>query len=88
MGSAFELLQDRVELQAAQRELALMARQKLVDLVLHGCVAAMVGLLNLYLDKGLGYTWKKASAVAARAEGHGASCAWSTWQWVLTFTCT
>ena len=88
MGSASELLRDHIELQAAQRELALMARQKPVDLVLHGRVAAMVGFLNLCLDKSLGYTWKKASEVAARTEGRGTSRAWSTRQWVSTFART
>ena len=88
MGSASELLRDHIELQAAQRELALMARQKPVDLVLHGHVAAMVGFLNLCLDKSLGYTWKKASEVAARTEGRGTSRARSTRQWVSTFACT
>jgi hypothetical protein len=85
MDSIPKLLQNSTELQAAQRELSLITRQTTADVVLHGRIEAMVRLLNLYLDKTLGYTWKRVSEVAARSEGHRASCARSTRRWVLTF---
>jgi hypothetical protein len=56
-----------------QEELAVKARLGGLDSVLCGCVVAMIGLLNLFLDEKLGYTWKKASEVIARLKGHGTS---------------
>ena len=53
------------------RELSLMAQQKSLDAVLHSHVVAMVGLLNLYLDGTLGYSWRRALEIAAKSEGHG-----------------
>ena len=49
--------------------LTLEARAGGLDSVLGGRVAAMTRLLNLYLDKSLGYTWIKASEVIAKSEG-------------------
>ena len=86
--SASKLLRDHEGLRAIQRELSLMARQKIVDAVLHGRVVAMVGLLNLYLDPSLGYTWTRASEVTAKLEGRGKSRARSTRRWVLEFART
>ena len=40
--SASKLLRDHEGLRAIQKELSLVARQKIVDAVLHGCVVAMV----------------------------------------------
>jgi hypothetical protein len=34
---------------------------------------AMVGLLNLFLDEDLGYTWRQASLVAAKSQSQGKS---------------
>ena len=68
-----------------QRELSHMARQNNLDTVLHGRIMAMVGLLNLYLDDTLGYTWMRASEVAAKLEGRGTSHARTTRHWVLNF---
>jgi hypothetical protein len=45
----------------------------------------MTRLLNLYLDRSLGYAWIKASEVIAKSEGHGKTCAWSIRQWVMNF---
>ena len=62
-----------------------MAQQNNLDTVLHGRIMAMVGLLNLYLDNTLGYTWTRASEVAAKLEGRGTSRARTTRHWVLNF---
>ena len=59
------------------------------DLILCGRIQAMVGLLNLFLDEDLGYTWRKASLVAAKSQSQGKSqgvaCARSIRCWVLDF---
>ena len=31
----------------------------------------MVGVLNLYLDSGLGYSWRNASLIVVKARGQG-----------------
>ena len=56
-----------------------------LDTVLCGCVDIMIQLLNLFLDKALGYTWRKASKVVAKAEGCGKTHARSIQQWVVKF---
>ena len=45
-------------------------RQKALDPTHLGQVTAMIRLLNLFLDKGLGYTWIWALKVAVKLEGH------------------
>jgi hypothetical protein len=74
---AANLLQDHARLQRAHRELTQKARTGCLDPVLGARIMAMKMLLNLYLDKNLGYTWIKASSVVAKSEGHGTTCAWS-----------
>ena len=83
-----ELLRNRPELQRVQGELSLKARGKGLDPVLRSRVVAMVGLLNLFLGGSLACTWKKASEVIAKSEGHGTSRAWSIRQWVVNFVRT
>ena len=88
INSALDHLRDRAGLQVAQRELSLMARQKILDNVLQGRVVAMVSLLNLYLDDTLHYTWRRASEVASRSEGHGTNRARTVRRWVMNFVRT
>ena len=45
----------------------------------------MVGVLNLFLDPDLPYTWRKASMIVAKAQGHGSTRARSIRTWVLEF---
>ena len=83
--NAVDLLQDHMGLQEAHKELILRARAGGLDPVLSGHVEAMKQLLNLYLDKELGYTWIKASQVVAKSEGRGTTCAQSIQSWVIKF---
>ena len=45
----------------------------------------MIGVLNLFLDSELLYTWREASMVIAKAQGHGSTHACSIRTWVLNF---
>ena len=45
----------------------------------------MVGVLNLFLDPGLLYTWREASMIVAKAQGHGSNHACSIRVWILDF---
>jgi hypothetical protein len=68
MGNAVDFLWDCTGLQRAHWELAAKTRLGDLDGVLWDCVAAMLRLLNLFLDESLGYTWKKASEVVMGTE--------------------
>ena len=86
---ALEYLQDCAGLLAAQDQLVALLDGKKLDLILRGRIQAMVGLLNLFLDEDLGYTWRKASLVAAKSQSQGKSQgvarARSIRRWVLDF---
>ena len=88
MDNALELLQDRARLQAVQKELLIIARHKTLDAVLRGRVVAMVTVLNLYLEESLGYSWRRASEIAAKSERRGTNRARSVRGWVLKFVRT
>ncbi|KAI0070203.1 hypothetical protein K474DRAFT_1609121 [Panus rudis PR-1116 ss-1] len=45
----------------------------------------MVGVLNLYLDPELSYTWRNASIIVSKAQGHGVKHARNLRQWILNF---
>ena len=45
----------------------------------------MIGVLNLFLDPKLRYTWREASIIVAKAQGHGPTRARSIRSWVLDF---
>ena len=82
MDSTVDLLRDCAGLQGVQGELVLKARLGGLDTVLCGCVDIMIQFLNLFLNKALGYTWRK---VVAKAEGCGKTHTWSIQQWVVKF---
>ena len=56
-------------MQSVQTDLAARARLGDLDAVLRGCIAAMLVLLNLFLDESLSFTWKESSEVVAKSEG-------------------
>jgi hypothetical protein len=50
-------------------------------------MTAMIAVLNLFLDLELSYTWREASMVVAKAQGHGSTHVHSVRTWVLDFVC-
>jgi hypothetical protein len=46
---------------------------------------SMVGTLNLFLDPKLNYTWRTASLVSSKAQGHGTNRARHIRGWILKF---
>jgi hypothetical protein len=56
-----------------------------LDIVFRAHISAMIGVLNLFLDPELSYTWREASMVVAKAQGHGSTRARSIRTWVLDF---
>ena len=45
----------------------------------------MVGILNLFLDPVLQYSWRVVSIIVTKAQGHGSTHTGSIWTWVLDF---
>lgn len=48
-------------------------------------MTGMVGVLNLYLDPELSYTWREASLVTAKSQGHGICHARNLRTWIHQF---
>ena len=71
MASVVDFLRDRARVQSVQTDLAARARLGDLDAVLRGRIAAMLALLNLFLDKSLSFTWKESSEVVAKSERRG-----------------
>jgi hypothetical protein len=78
-------LRDRVALHAAREELTVIAEDKKRDHILRSRIRDMVGLLNLFLDEDLRYTWRKASLVIAKSHSHNVARARLMRHWVLHF---
>jgi hypothetical protein len=45
----------------------------------------MAGVLTLYLDPEVSYTWKESSLMVAKLQGHGPSYAEELWRWIHQF---
>jgi hypothetical protein len=70
--SALDLLRNHAALLRAQK--SLQRQDRSLDVVFQARILAMIGVLNLFLDLGLSYTWREASMIVAKAQGHGANC--------------
>jgi hypothetical protein len=78
-------LRDQQALCTAREELTVIAQDKKVNNILRGRVRAILGLINLFLDEELGYTWRKASLVVAKSQSHSVARARSIQLWALSF---
>ena len=84
--SVLDLLHDHAMLSRARETLQNKQNQaKSLDVIFKARIAAMIGVLNLFLDPGLSYTWREASMIVAKAQGHGSTRARSLRAWVLDF---
>jgi len=48
-------------------------------------IAAMIGVLNVYTDENMGYSWKRASEVVAKMQGSGTNHARHIRKWAMGF---
>jgi len=64
-------IMDFPKLSQALGKLVLSSKDKHLDVVLRSRITAMVGTLNLYLDPEASYTWRQASLVTSKVQGHG-----------------
>ncbi len=75
--NAMDLLRNCIALQTALEELVGIARGKKTEDFVHSCIQAMTVLLNLFLDKDMSITWRKASVIIAKTQGHGKTHVWT-----------
>lgn len=69
-------------LQKAAAELKIQSKDPKLGIVFRARLTAMTATLNLYLDSKLSYTWRQASAVAARSQGNSPSHARTIREWL------
>ena len=82
---ALDVWNDWDRLQRASVTLSAMSRNTNFDAVLRAHLTGMVGVLNIYLDPDLQYTWRKASVMVSKVEGKGVNHARMLRQWILKF---
>ena len=82
---ALDVWNDWDRLQRASVTLSAMSRNTNFDAVLCAHLTGMVGVLNIYLDPDLQYTWRKASVMVSKVEGKGVNHARMLRQWILKF---
>lgn len=58
------------------------SKDKKLDVLFRARLTGMVGTLNLYLDPQLSYTWREASLIASKSQGHGVSHARNLRTWI------
>lgn len=73
---------DLPNLQFAQAELSVKAKDKKLDVLFHAQITGMVGTLNLYLNPQLSYTWCKASLIMSKSQGYGINHARNLHTWI------
>jgi hypothetical protein len=85
LDNALEVLSDRSMLHAASETLSRVSKDKKIDVLFRARIVSMVGTLNLFLDPGLLYTWRKASLISSKAQGRGISHARRIREWILKY---
>ncbi|KAJ7712776.1 hypothetical protein B0H16DRAFT_1811966 [Mycena metata] len=72
-------------LRRAAATLSVKSQDKKLDVFFRARITAMVGTLNLYLDSELSYSWREASMIVSKSQGHGVYRARSIRRWIHTF---
>ncbi|KAI0282647.1 hypothetical protein BC826DRAFT_974179 [Russula brevipes] len=86
--NTLELLCDLPRLRKACNQLTMKAKDKKLDIFFQACLLAMAGVLDIYLAPDLKYTWKEASYIVSKAQGHGTHCVRCIRKWLLKFLWT
>jgi len=72
-------------LRRAVAALTVKSKDKSLDVFFRARITAMVGVINLYLDSQLSYTWREASMLVAKSQGHGSYHARTIRTWIHAF---
>ena len=83
--NALDLIRSIDRLQEARTSLDLRSKDHSLDLFLRARILAMIGVLNLFLDSDLGHTWRQASLLVSKTQGHGVMHARNIRRWILSF---
>ncbi len=83
--STLQVLGDQTKLREASAQLTKEARKADLDVIVRARIAAMIGLLNIYTDHNLDYSWRRASEIVAKTQGHGTNHARHIREWVVGF---
>jgi hypothetical protein len=83
--STYQLLGDHSRLREASAQLTEEAKQGNLNAIVRARVAAMIGLLNLYTDEKMNFSWIKASEVIAKAQGREINHVQHIREWAIQF---
>ena len=83
--STLEVLGNQSKLQEASVELTKASKKGDLDVIVWACIAAMIGLLEIYSDQNLGYSWRTASRVISKTQGCGTHHVQHICEWVMDF---
>ncbi|KAJ6536528.1 hypothetical protein DFH09DRAFT_1091283 [Mycena vulgaris] len=72
-------------LRRAVASLTVKSKDKNLDVFFRARITAMMGALNLYLDAELSYSWREASMIVSKSQGHSSYRARSIRSWIHTF---
>ena len=82
---ASKLWKDKEALSKALVKLTGKCRDSQLDLTLRSRLTGMKGVLNIYLDPKLNFSWTSSSLMVAKIEGHGVKRARNLREWILAF---
>ena len=77
--------QDLPALRRACAELSVRSKDPRLDVFFCARITAMTATLNPFLDPEASLTWREASLVASKSQGHGVYHARKIWQWIHQF---
>jgi hypothetical protein len=83
--STLKVLGNQPKLREASTELTKASKRCDLDVAVRTRIAAMIGLLEIYTDKNLGYSWREASELVAKTQRRGTHHARCIREWVLDF---
>jgi hypothetical protein len=80
-----QILGDQSKLRLASMQLTKESKRDDLDVIVRARVAAIVGLLNIYTDENLSYSWRKSSQFVAKIQGRGTNHARHIREWTINF---
>ena len=84
-GSISQLLRDYPKLWKVSVQLTEEAKKRDLDVIVQARVVAVIGLLNIYTDEDLEYSWTKASEVVVKTQGAGVNHMRHIREWAIGF---
>jgi hypothetical protein len=83
--STLQILDDQSKLQLVSVQLTKESKRDDLDVIVWARVAVIVGLLNIYTDENLSYSWRRSSQFVAKIQGRKTSHARHIREWAINF---